>query len=723
MAIFKKNYLIFICVAIFTLQNVKVTAQKKDFSAYLFAYFTGNGPGEEQLRYAVSTDGYNYKALNNNEPVINSKVISTSGGVRDPHILRGEDGMFYMVLTDLYVPDMGWQNTAMILLKSPDLINWTHTIIDIPKTYPGDFGKVNRVWAPQTIYDAKKGKYMLYWSMRHNEDPDKIYYAYANRDFTGLEFAPQQLYFPPAESNNRACIDGDIVFKDGKYYLFHKAEDGEPGIKLAISDKINEGYKLYSPNRIDKEKNAVEGSGTFKLIGTEEYILMYDVYKDGKYQFAKSKDLKNFEVIDEQISMNFHPRHGCIISITQKEFNTLIAKWGKFDEDIISVKAPQAKKNNVIVNIDKETIHIPVKPGTNLKHFNPDFILFPSASIDKSGFHDFSKDPVSYTISLGNHKKTFKVSVAVENNPVLEGYYADPEILFSKKDGKYYMYPTSDGYHNWSGKHFETFSSNDLVNWTPEGTILDLTKDVNWADRNAWAPTIEEKEINNQYKYFYYFTAAQKIGVAVADSPKGPFVDSGKPLINFKPEGISKGGEIDPDVFTDPKTGKSYLYWGNNYLAVAELNKDMVSIDTSSIKLLTPDKTFREGCEVFYRKGKYYFMWSENDTRDPDYRVRYATSDSPLGPLDIPKENRVIAKDPVQGIYGTGHNSVINIQGTDDWYIVYHRFTRPKGIDMGRSAGYNREVCIDKLEFNADGSIIEVKPTIKGIELKKKLLK
>ncbi|MDA3833505.1 MAG: hypothetical protein PF495_08920, partial [Spirochaetales bacterium] len=68
-------------------------------SGYLFTYFTGNGPGEEAIRFAVSIDGYNYRALNNNEPVLDSKEISTSGGVRDPHILRGDDGNFYMVVT------------------------------------------------------------------------------------------------------------------------------------------------------------------------------------------------------------------------------------------------------------------------------------------------------------------------------------------------------------------------------------------------------------------------------------------------------------------------------------------------------------------------------------------------------------------------------------------------------------------------------------------------
>lgn len=182
-----------------------------ELSAYLFAYFTGNGPGEEAIRFAVSLDGYNYRALNNNEPILDSKKINTSGSVRDPHILRGTDGWFYMVVTDLYVPDMGWKNYAMVLLKSKDLINWESSKVNIPETFPEEFGDVWRVWAPQTFYDDTTGKYMIYFSMKQGDDPDIIYYAFANEDFTGLEAAPKQLFFSPT---NNAAIDGDIILKD-----------------------------------------------------------------------------------------------------------------------------------------------------------------------------------------------------------------------------------------------------------------------------------------------------------------------------------------------------------------------------------------------------------------------------------------------------------------------------------------------------------------------------
>ena len=613
-------------------QNGKKSLHEKDYVAYLFTYFTGNNKAEEAVHYAISRDGFSYWALNNNKPVIESSSISSSGGVRDPHILRCEDGQtFYMVLTDM-VSANGWSsNRAMILLKSTDLINWQSSIINIQKKYAGQEDLL-RVWAPQTIYDPQKDKYMVYWSMKHGNGPDIIYYAYANSDFTDIEGTPVPLFLPKSK---QSCIDGDIILKDGKYYLFYKTEDHGNGLKLAITRSLSSGVWEEQDDYKQQTTDAVEGSSVFKLINSDTYILMYDVYMKGKYQFCQSQNLENFEVIDHEISMDFHPRHGTVIPITNKELRIITNEWGLPD-----------------------------------------------------GFGSINK------------------------NPLLEGYYADPEILYSRQTNKYYIYPTSDGFTGWGGYYFKAFSSDDLTNWKDEGIILDLKKDVPWAGRNAWAPSIIEKKEKNGYKYYYYYTGAQKIGVAVSDYPTGPFLDSGKPLIDKKPQGISSGQEIDPDVFCDPKTNKNYLYWGNGYLAVAELNKDMVSIDDKTIKVMTPDKTFREGIYVFYRKEIYYFLWSEDDTRSENYRVRYAMSDSPTGTLNIPENNLILSKRPELGIYGTGHNSVLQIPDEDEWYIVYHRFSRPNGIAMGDAAGYHREVCMDAMEFNEDGTIKTVIPSI-----------
>lgn len=691
-------------------------------SAYLFTYFIG-GAGED-IRYALSNDGYTWYAVNDNKPIVETDKISSSGGVRDPHILRGADGKtFYMVVTDMHTAKNGWKpNTAMVLMKSGDLINWQTSIIDIPQIYP-QYKDMGNIWAPQTIYDPEAGKYMVYFSMTDNKTPAVFYYAYANEDFTAFEEAPKYLFGNP---NGKSSIDADIIERDGEYHLFFKTEgNSRKGIMKAVSKSVTSGYEMVEERYLNPTTRDVEGSCVFPLIDSDEYILMYDLYRDKKYQFTKSNDLLNFEIVDDEISMNFGPRHGTVMQITAAEAQRIAAEWGVTAPlEITGAKSDRVKQINIEIDTVSNVINIPVKYGTNLKKFDPQFVATPGAVVSPAKPQNFTKGAVKYTVSIeGRGSRTYSVNAYVANNPALTGYYADPEILYSEKTGKFYLYPTSDGYHEWSGTYFKVFSSDDLVEWNDEGVMLDLLTDVSWADRNAWAPCIIEKKIDGEYKYFYYFTAAQKVGVAVADDPTGPFRDSGRALISERPEGVRGGQEIDPDVFTDPLTGKSYLYWGNGHLGVYELNDDMVSVKKETLKLITPPRTFREGAYVIFRDGQYYMMWSENDTRDENYRVRYAFMDSPMGPLRIPEDNLVLAKDPSKGIYGTGHHSVIQIPGRDEWYIVYHRFNRPKGIGMGRSAGYHREVCIDKMEFGADGSILPVKPTVEGIvpvKLKKK---
>ncbi|PZR24919.1 MAG: beta-xylosidase [Citrobacter freundii] len=683
------------------------------FNAYLFAYFTGNSKEEESIHFAISKDGYNFRALNNDKAIISSAAISSTGGVRDPHILRGQDGKtFYMVATDM-VSAKGWNsNRAMVLLKSTDLINWTSSVVNIQQRFKGQ-DSLLRVWAPQTIYDDSAKKYMIYFSMKHGKDPDKIYYSYANNDFTDLATEPKQLFFSPT---NGACIDGDITRKDGKYYLFFKTEGEGAGIKVAVSSKLTHGYVL-NDRYVQQTKDPVEGAGVFKLNGSNDYILMYDVYTKGKYQFTRSKDLVNFSVIDQEVKMNFHPRHGTVMPISQAEAERLSEKWLTPIDVFSNPESASIRKTNIVIDTVAKTVFLPVFPGTDLKNFDPAFPATGSSARSAAyGQKDFTKGPVDFIIKKKSSPPVlYKITAAEVHNPVLDGLYADPDILYSEKTKQFYIYPTSDGFTGWSGNYFKTFSSKDLVNWKDEGVILDLPKDVSWANRNAWAPTIVEKKINGQYKYFYYFTAAQKVGVAVADNPTGPFKDSGKPLIDALPAGVKGGQQIDPDVFTDPVSGKSYLYWGNGYMAGAELNDDMISLKPGTMTVLTPDASFREGTHVFWRNGKYYFMWSEDDTRSVNYKVRYGLAESPLGKITVPAENLVIEKDPAAGIYATGHNSTIRLPGTDEWYIVYHRFQVPKGITMGDAAGYNREVCIDKMSFDEKGNIIRVVPTIKGI--------
>lgn len=303
--------------------------------AYLFTYFTGNAPDKEQICYALSDDGYNYTPLNGGNPVISSDTIAYTQCVRDPHILRCEDGKtFYMVVTDMK-SSLGWaSNRGMVLLKSTDLVNWQHSAINFPTKYPKQWGNVTRVWAPETIFDRNAGKYMVFYSLRTNDEDsfDRIYYSYVNDDFTDLEGEPQYLF-----DRGTATIDGDIVYNpsDGLYHLFFKSEGGrgifqatsktltaEPGKPLGSQWTVHEAH-------VDQTEVQVEGVGVCQSIDGKSWIVMYDCYTSHYYQFCKSPDLKHFEVVQNTATEGkFTPRHGTIIPITQAEKDRLIAAYG-----------------------------------------------------------------------------------------------------------------------------------------------------------------------------------------------------------------------------------------------------------------------------------------------------------------------------------------------------------------------------------------------------------
>lgn len=182
------------------------------------------------------------------------------------------------------------------------------------------------------------------------------------------------------------------------------------------------------------------------------------------------------------------------------------------------------------------------------------------------------------------------------HNPVLPGFHADPEILYSEKTGRYYIYSTTDGAPGWGGHYFRVFSSGNLTDWADEGIALDLKgPQVAWASGNAWAPAaIERLQPDGSYRYYLYFSGhspelgRKVIGVAIADDPAGPFYDSGAPIITDSPAGC--GQQIDVDVFQDPVSGKYYIYWGNGYMAGAELADDMVSVDPATVTVMTPPR-------------------------------------------------------------------------------------------------------------------------------------
>ena len=331
----------------------------------------------------------------------------------------------------------------------------------------------------------------------------------------------------------------------------------------------------------------------------------------------------------------------------------------------------------------------------------------------------------------GDKTETWMVrKPVVSNNPVLPGQYADPDIDYL--DGKFWIFPTTDGYPSWSGTVFHAFSSKDLVNWEDEGIILDVANDDPgknekgvqispslWSEGSAWAPTIEEKD----GKYYFYYCAkhngTSSIGVAVADDPAGPYTDKGSALVTkamCDSVGVSMGQAIDPSIFTDDD-GTSYITFGNGSAAIAELNDDMMSIKEGTLKQIRGLTSFRESVVVTKAEGKYHWTWSCDDANSPNYHVNYGVSDTLNGTITV--RGTLLQKDESKGILGSAHQSVVHIQdktGKDRYFMAYHRFYTPLDIFISADGlGKHRETCIDEIFFDKDG-YMTITPTLEGVE-------
>jgi hypothetical protein len=299
-------------------------------------------------------------------------------------------------------------------------------------------------------------------------------------------------------------------------------------------------------------------------------------------------------------------------------------------------------------------------------------------------------------------------------NPIRPEEAADPHLaVFGHR---YYVYPTRN---DLKPVGFVAWSSDDLITWSDEGQILRFGKgnDVAWCESNAWAPAIAARN----GRYYFYYSADSRIGVAVGDSPVGPFKDPlGKPLVPFKPD-ISV---IDPQVFVDDD-GQAYLYYGavpaswlegkveqvGLSLSVRKLGRDMVSLEGEEAPTVTVKMKdlHIEGSLVFKRNGVYYFMWSAGNYDAVDdkisYRVNYATSRSPMGPWAPATNNPVLFTDHKRKIIGPGHHGLVNLPGTDEWVIAYH----------AHRGDVKRRVHLDRMSFAPDGTIRRIEPTLEGI--------
>ncbi len=291
----------------------------------------------------------------------------------------------------------------------------------------------------------------------------------------------------------------------------------------------------------------------------------------------------------------------------------------------------------------------------------------------------------------------------------------DPFVI-KASDGKYYCYPTS-----WN-MGFKAWESADMVNWYDLGPVYKGY--TSWASSDYWAPEVVEHE----GKYYMYYTGrwtekrSLRIGVAVSDSPKGPFTDVyDHPMFDFGYAVIDANILIDDD-------GRKYMYFsrdcsenrvsGRNesHIYGIELNDDMISVKGEPVLLTKPDQEWEkfsgdwrwnEGATVFKRNGKYYMMYSANCYASKLYSIGYATSDSPLGTYTKYEKNPIVeAEITWDNVSGPGHNSITTSPDNSEWFIVYHTHTDPV------QGGGNRQIFIDRMGFRADGSIYVNGPTL-----------
>ncbi len=350
----KKNFLLIIAIFLAALTTpsagkAKRLLTEKDMGAYLFTFFSDP---THSLFMAISYDGYNFKPINNGEPIISGDSIAEQHGIRDPHIYRAPNGKFYIAMTDLHIfgkqkglrttqwerPDnYGWgNNRGLVLMASDDLIHWTHHVARIDKLFPEEFGELGCAWAPQTIWDPAVGKPMVYFTIRQKAGGrTKMYYSYADETFTTLETEPKLLFEYPDDKIQ--VLDADICpMPDGRYFMTYVSQENPGGIKYMISDRINH-FDDYHAEQIDAEKSGCEAPNVWKRIGENKWVVMYDIYsiRPNNFGFVETSDFKTFTPLGHfnegvmKIEGFESPKHGSVIHITKVEAKRLENYWNE----------------------------------------------------------------------------------------------------------------------------------------------------------------------------------------------------------------------------------------------------------------------------------------------------------------------------------------------------------------------------------------------------------
>ena len=309
------------------------------------------------------------------------------------------------------------------------------------------------------------------------------------------------------------------------------------------------------------------------------------------------------------------------------------------------------------------------------------------------------KTDVTASANDGNPSPTLSV-----NNPIIKDKYTgDPAALVYKD--KVYLYAGHDEAPNdfnfYKMNEWLVYSSSDMVNWQEHPVPLKVT-DFAWAKSDAWAAQVIERN----GKFYWYVTVehgtipGKAIGVAVSDSPTGPFKDAlGKAIItnDMTTQTSISWDDIDPTVMIDDD-GQAYLFWGNTVCHYAKLKENMIELDGPIQTINLPNYT--EAPWIHKKKGWYYLSYAY---QFPE-KIAYAMSKSINGPWEFKGILNEIA-----GNSNTNHQSIIEFKGKD--YFIYHN-----GSIQPHGGSFRRSVCIDYLFYNPDGTIKRINMTSEGIQ-------
>ena len=284
-----------------------------DEEIYMFSYFVGNG--EDGLHYAYSMDGYSWEAIGNNRSFLTPEV----GGdklMRDPCIIRGEDGIFHMVWT------VSWTEKGIGYANSKDLINWSsQKYLPVMEHEEG----TRNTWAPEIYYDKEEDLYIIFWAStisglfpetqtKEEDGYNHRQYFVTTRDFK--EFSDTQLLLDPGFN----VIDGSLIKVGEEYLLFIKDETIDPSqknIKITRSNELTGGYG--PPGNPITGDYWAEGPTVTKV--GKQWVVYFDKYIDHQMGAVSSTDLVNWKDISEEVSFPEGTRHGTVFKVTKQEFS------------------------------------------------------------------------------------------------------------------------------------------------------------------------------------------------------------------------------------------------------------------------------------------------------------------------------------------------------------------------------------------------------------------